>query len=85
MAAIAPVQPAATPRKKLEKRAVPGRSQALRRAFQLAFLWPPGQPEGRKIIAHGVSRVGPVDSLRSPGTGRKIRSFDRNIQTPAGG
>ena len=38
MAAIAPVQAAATPRKKLGKRAAPDRSQGLRRAFQLAFL-----------------------------------------------
>jgi hypothetical protein len=35
----------------------------------------PGKPEGRKIIAHGVSRVGPVKSPSSPGTGRKILSF----------
>ncbi|MGA2195634.1 MAG: 4Fe-4S binding protein [Bryobacteraceae bacterium] len=38
MAAMAPVQPAAAPRKKLGKRSPPDRSQALRRAFQLAFL-----------------------------------------------
>jgi polyferredoxin len=38
MAAIAPVQPAAKPRKKLGKRAAPDRSQGLRRVFQLAFL-----------------------------------------------
>lgn len=38
MTAVAPVQPAAKPRKRLGKRAAPGRSQGLRHAFQLAFL-----------------------------------------------
>jgi len=38
MAAIAPPKPSVPVRKKLQKRAAPDRSQALRRGFQLAFL-----------------------------------------------
>jgi polyferredoxin len=38
MATLAPTTTSAAPRKKLEKRAAPDRSQRLRRPFQLAFL-----------------------------------------------
>src|ERR1019366_9578040 len=40
-------------------------------------------PPGRKILARGVSRVEPVVSPRSPGTGRKTLSLDGNVETPA--
>jgi len=42
----------------------------------------PTKPEGRKKIAHGVSRVEPVVSPSSPGTGRKILSLDSKGETP---
>src|ERR1022692_830359 len=32
--------------------------------------------------AHRVSRVGPVESPNSPGTGRKILSLYRNVENP---
>jgi len=42
-------------------------------------------PKGRKIIAHGASRVEPVMIPGSPGTGRKILSLDGNLETPGAG
>ncbi len=42
----------------------------------------PAKPEGRKKIAHGVSRVEPVVSPSSAGTGRKILSLDGKGETP---
>src|ERR1019366_7288093 len=38
----------------------------------------PASPQGRKILAHGVSRVEPVVRPSSPGTGRKTLSLNRN-------
>ena len=45
----------------------------------------PASPQGRKRIAHGVSRVEPVVSPSSPGTGRKTLSLNRNVETPGAG